>query len=186
MAAVTAQNAHRAQSMTRQAIGESFRKLNPRWMMHNPVMLVVEVGSVFTTLDAIRLLVTGQGGLFSFTLQIAIWLWLTVLFSNYAEALAEGRGRAQADNLRATRTETMARRLTAAGTIESVPGPSLRKGDRVLVSAGEIVPSDGTILVGMASIDESAITGESAPVIRAAGVVRSWALFLGSVPARGR
>lgn len=156
-------------SMARQAIGEAFRKLNPRWMMHNPVMFVVEVGSVFTTLDAIRLLFTGQGSLFNFTLQIAMWLWLTVLFANYAEALAEGRGRAQAAALRSTRTETMAHRILAGGGEETIPGTALRKGDRVRVAAGELIPSDGTIVQGAASIDESAITGESAPVIRAAG-----------------
>ena len=152
-----------------QAIGEAFRKLNPRWMMHNPVMFIVEVGSVFTTVDAVRLLAQGKASLFSFTLQIAIWLWLTVVFANFAEALAEGRGRAQAQALRSTRTETMARRLLADGTIQMVPGAKLVKGDRVRVQAGEIVPSDGTIIEGAASIDESAITGESAPVVRAAG-----------------
>ncbi len=156
-------------SAVNQAIGEAFRKLNPRWMMHNPVMFVVEVGSVFTTLDALRLLLEGKGSLFSFTLQIAIWLWLTVLFANFAEALAEGRGRAQAQALRGTRTETMARRLNASGTFEMVPGTQLAKGNRVKVVAGEVIPSDGTIIEGAASIDESAITGESAPVVRAAG-----------------
>lgn len=151
------------------AIGDAFRKLNPRWMMHNPVMFVVEVGSVFTTLDAVRLLIEGKAGLFNFTLQIAVWLWLTVLFANFAEAIAEGRGRAQAQALRSTRTETMASKIGADGTITKVAGTELRKGDRVTIGAGEIVPSDGIIIEGAASIDESAITGESAPVIRAAG-----------------
>ncbi len=155
-------------SAVSQAIGEAFRKLNPRWMMHNPVMFIVEVGSVFTTLDAVRLLIEGNASLFNFTLQIAIWLWLTVLFANFAEALAEGRGRAQAQALRSTRTETMARKIGPSGTIEAVPGTQLRVGDRVVVAAGEIIPSDGTIIEGVASVDESAITGESAPVIRAA------------------
>lgn len=152
-----------------QAIGEAFRKLNPRWMMHNPVMFVVELGSVFTTIDAIRLLAAGNDSLFSFTLQISIWLWLTVLFANFAEALAEGRGRAQAQALKSTRTETMARRIGQGGKIEVIPGTQLKKGDRVVVAAGETIPSDGTVVQGVASVDESTITGESAPVIRAAG-----------------
>ncbi len=152
-----------------QAIGEAFRKLNPRWMMHNPVMFVVEIGSIFTTIDAIRLLAEGNGSLFSFTLQIAIWLWLTVLFANFAEALAEGRGRAQAQALRSTRTETTARLIGPGGKIQIVPGTQLKKGDKVIVSAGETIPSDGTVIQGVASVDESTITGESAPVIRAAG-----------------
>ena len=152
-----------------QAIRDAFRKLNPRWMMHNPVMFVVEVGSVFTTLDAVRLLVDHKGSLFGFTLQIAIWLWLTVLFANFAEALAEGRGRAQAQALRSTRTETMARRVLADGRIETVSGTQLRKGDRVRVAAGDVIPSDGTVIEGTAAVDESAITGESAPVLRASG-----------------
>lgn len=156
-------------SAVSQAIGEAFKKLNPRWMMHNPVMFVVEIGSVFTTLDAARLLINGNHSLFGFTLQIAIWLWLTVLFANFAEALAEGRGRAQAQALRSTRTETMANRIKSDGTVERVAGTQLKKGDRVRVVAGELIPSDGTIIDGAATIDESAITGESAPVIRAAG-----------------
>ncbi len=169
MAAQEAKWQEAPRSAVRQAIVDSFRKLNPRWMMHNPVMFVVEVGSVFTTADAVRLFIQAQSSLFSFTLQIAIWLWLTVLFANYAEALAEGRGRAQAHALRSTRTETIAKKLMPDGQIAEVPGTSLRKGDRVRVAAGEIIPSDGTIVHGAASIDESAITGESAPVIRAAG-----------------
>lgn len=151
------------------AIGEAIRKLNPRWMMHNPVMFVVEIGSVFTTLDVIRLAVAANHSLLGFTVQIAIWLWLTVLFANFAEALAEGRGRAQAQALRNARTETLARRIGPSGETILVPGTELKKGDQVMVSAGEIIPSDGTIIHGAASIDESAITGESAPVVRAAG-----------------
>ena len=152
-----------------QAIGEAFRKLNPRWMMHNPVMFVVEIGSVFTTVDAVRLLAQGNASLFGFTMQIAVWLWLTVLFANFAEALAEGRGRAQAQALRSTRTETIARRIGPNGQIQTIAGTQLRKGDRVVVAAGETIPSDGTVIEGVASVDESTITGESAPVIRAAG-----------------
>src|SRR6266576_3379895 len=148
--------------IVRRAIGDSFLKLNPRTMMGNPVMFVVEIGSVITTV----LLFKG-GAAFKFNLQITLWLWFTVLFANFAEAMAEGRGKAQADTLRRARSETMANRL--------LPGSSgqLRIGDMVLVSAGEFIPSDGEILEGVASVDESAITGESAPVIREAGGDRS-------------
>jgi len=156
--------------IVRCAILDSFVKLNPRPMMANPVMFVVEIGSVITTL----LLLKG-GAAFFFNLQITLWLWFTVLFANFAEAMAEGRGKAQADNLRKARSETMARRLVASnrGEVETIPSAKLRAGDLVLVSAGELIPSDGEILEGVASVDESAITGESAPVIREAGGDRS-------------
>jgi len=150
------------------AIWDSILKLNPRKMMGNPVMFVVEVGSVVTTV----LLLKG-GGAFKFNLQITLWLWFTVLFANFAEAMAEGRGKAQADTLRKARSETMANRLTGTGQVEKVPSAKLRAGDLVLVSAGEMVPSDGEIIEGVASVDESAITGESAPVIRESGGDRS-------------
>ncbi len=150
------------------AVLDSFVKLNPRHMMGNPVMFVVEVGSVITTV----LLVRG-GTEFLFNLQITLWLWFTVVFANFAEAMAEGRGKAQADTLRKARSETVANRITAGGAIEQVSSSKLRAGDMVLVSAGELIPSDGTILEGVASVDESAITGESAPVIREAGGDRS-------------
>lgn len=151
-----------------QAVAESFKKLHPRWMVLNPVMFVVEIGSVFTTVDAVRYLIQGNHTLSGFTLQIAIWLWLTVLFANFAEALAEGRGQAQAAALRSTRTETTAKRLVN-GSVQMVSATELRKGDRVLIEAGDLVPGDGTVLEGTAAVDESPITGESAPVIRTSG-----------------
>jgi K+-transporting ATPase ATPase B chain len=150
------------------ALWDSFLKLNPRKMMGNPVMFVVEIGSVITTV----LLFKG-GTDFKFNLQITLWLWFTVLFANFAEAMAEGRGKAQADTLRKARSETIAHRVLADGKTEQVPSSNLRTGDLVLVSAGEFIPSDGEIIEGVASVDESAITGESAPVIREAGGDRS-------------
>ena len=144
-------------------------------MMKNPVMFVVEVGSVLTTLQLIRGLVAPIPGATNtkFELQITLWLWFTVLFANFAEAMAEGRGKAQADNLRKSRTETTANRLLADGRTEVVGATELRKEDVVLVVAGEFIPGDGEIIEGVASVDESAITGESAPVIREAGGDRS-------------
>jgi K+-transporting ATPase ATPase B chain len=137
-------------------------------MMGNPVMFVVEIGSVITTV----LLFKG-GAASKFNLQITLWLWFTVLFANFAEAMAEGRGKAQADTLRKARSETVANRIADDGSIEQVPSSKLRAGDVVLVSAGEFIPSDGEIIEGVASVDESAITGESAPVIRESGGDRS-------------
>jgi len=156
-------------NIVRNAIKGALIKLNPRTMMGNPVMFVVEIGSVITT----ALLFKG-GSAFKFNLQITLWLWFTVLFANFAEAMAEGRGKAQADTLRRARSETMANRITGKddGT-EQVPSSKLRAGDMVFVSAGELIPSDGEIIEGVASVDESAITGESAPVIREAGGDRS-------------
>jgi K+-transporting ATPase ATPase B chain len=154
--------------IVRRAIWDSIVKLDPRHMMGNPVMFVVEVGSVITTV----LLVKG-GTQFGFNLQITLWLWFTVLFANFAEAMAEGRGKAQADSLRKARTETMANRLLADGSRETVAGSKLRTGDLVVVTAGEFIPGDGEIIDGVASVDESAITGESAPVIRESGGDRS-------------
>jgi potassium-transporting ATPase ATP-binding subunit len=158
--------------IVRRAIRDSFRKLHPRTMAKNPVMFVVEVGSVLTTWRLIQDALTGQPGL-GFELQITFWLWLTVLFANFAEAMAEGRGKAQADTLRKAKTETMANRERPGGSYESVPAPALRKGDIVRVLAGEVIPADGEIVEGVASVDESAITGESAPVIRESGGDRS-------------
>ncbi len=154
------------------AIGDSFRKLHPRTMARNPVMFVVEIGSVLTTWRLIQDTITGGDGLF-FEFQITFWLWLTVLFANFAEAMAEGRGKAQADTLRKAKTETVAHRERADGKLEDVAAPMLRKGDVVRVSAGEVIPADGDIIEGVASVDESAITGESAPVIRESGGDRS-------------
>jgi len=154
--------------IVRRAIWDAILKLNPRKMMGNPVMFVVEIGSVITT----ALLIKG-GTAFKFNLQITLWLWFTVLFANFAEAMAEGRGKAQADTLRKARAETIANRLLSGGQTEQVPSSKLRAGDMVLVSASEFIPSDGEIVEGVASVDESAITGESAPVIREAGGDRS-------------
>ena len=161
--------------IVKRAIGDSFIKLNPRTMMKNPVMFVVEAGSVLATLQLIRGIVAPVPGVTStgFELQITLWLWFTVLFANFAEAMAEGRGKAQADNLRKAKTETIAHRVVAGDKTEDVPAPQLRKDDVVIVSAGEFIPGDGEIVQGVASVDESAITGESAPVIREAGGARS-------------
>ncbi len=152
----------------RRALGDAVVKLDPRTMMKNPVMFVVEVGAVVTTV----LLFRGKQS-FAFNLQITLWLWFTVLFANFAEAMAEGRGKAQADTLRKARSETVAKRLLANGTTETIPSSKLRSGDLVMVIAGELVPGDGEVIEGVASVDESAITGESAPVIREAGGDRS-------------
>ncbi|HTP87116.1 MAG TPA: potassium-transporting ATPase subunit KdpB [Bryobacteraceae bacterium] len=154
------------------AVRDSFIKLNPRTLMKNPVMFVVEIGSVVTTFDLVRDHMLHQSG-FSFELQITLWLWFTVLFANFAEAMAEGRGKAQADTLRKARSETIAHRLRADGSTEEVSGAKLRAGDKVKVVAGDFIPGDGEVIEGVASVDESAITGESAPVIRESGGDRS-------------
>ena len=158
--------------IVRAAVRDSFRKLHPRTMAKNPVMFVVEVGSVLTTLALLRDLTLDRAEL-GFEFQITFWLWLTVLFANFAEAMAEGRGKAQADTLRKARTEALANLLHADGTTETVAAARLRKGDVVVVKAGEFIPADGEIIEGVASVDESAITGESAPVIRESGGDRS-------------
>jgi potassium-transporting ATPase ATP-binding subunit len=156
-------------NLVRSAAWSSLLKLNPRNMMGNPVMFVVEIGSVITT----ALLILDPHKAFSFNLQITLWLWFTVLFANFAEAMAEGRGKAQAETLRRARSETIARRIDCNGKIEEIPSARLRAGDMVSVTAGELIPGDGEIVEGVASVDESAITGESAPVIREAGGDRS-------------
>ncbi|HEX7722963.1 MAG TPA: potassium-transporting ATPase subunit KdpB [Pyrinomonadaceae bacterium] len=160
--------------IVRRAIVDAFIKLNPRAMMKNPVMFVVEVGSVLTTIQFIYGVFRPVTGITNpkFELQITLWLWFTVLFANFAEAMAEGRGKAQADNLRRSRTKTIAHRVKNGG-IEDIAAPDLRKDDLVIVSASEFIPGDGEIVEGVASVDESAITGESAPVIREAGGDRS-------------
>jgi potassium-transporting ATPase ATP-binding subunit len=150
------------------ALGETFRKLDPRLMVKNPVMFVTLVGAAISTVEIFRS--PGQTG---FVLQIAIWLWFTVLFANFAEAIAEGRGKAQAKSLRATRTRTNANKISGNGKIETVDAGSLRKGDIVIVRTNELIPADGEIVEGAATVDESAITGESAPVIRESGGDRS-------------
>jgi K+-transporting ATPase ATPase B chain len=157
-------------TILRPAIKASFTKLDPRWQVKNPVMFVVEIGSVITLIYFVIALTNHGDALFIG--QVSLWLWFTVVFANLAEAVAEGRGKAQADALRRTRTETIARRLVD-GKEEPVPAPQLRKGDVVVCETGDVIPSDGTIIEGIASVDESAITGESAPVIREAGGDRS-------------
>ncbi len=160
-------------TIVRPAAGDSFRKLNPRTMARNPVMFIVEIGSVLVTLIFLRDLGESTGTQNLFAGLLAAWLWFTVLFANFAEAMAEGRGKAQAATLRQARTETMANRRTADGSIEHVSSASLTVDDVVVVSVGEMIPSDGEIVEGIASVDESAITGESAPVIRESGGDRS-------------
>src|SRR5450432_375878 len=152
------------------AIGEAFKKLNPLHMVGNPVMFVTEVGAAITTV----LMFTGtEGASFGFLLQVTLWLWFTVVFANFAEAMAEGRGKAQADSLRKARTQTYGHRITSTGSTEQVLAERLRKDDLVIVKAGEFIPGDGEIVEGAATVDESAITGESAPVVREAGGDRS-------------
>jgi potassium-transporting ATPase ATP-binding subunit len=155
------------------AVRGSFPKLDPRVQVRNPVMFIVEIGSVITTVIFFADLARGQTSSLWFTGVISIWLWLTVLFANFAEAIAEGRGKAQARALRAMRTTTTARRRTPGGELADVPAPELRRGDIVEVVAGEVIPADGDVIDGVGSVDESAITGESAPVIREAGGDRS-------------
>ncbi|HEX3990103.1 MAG TPA: potassium-transporting ATPase subunit KdpB [Acetobacteraceae bacterium] len=156
------------------AIGQSFVKLDPRLMIRNPVMFVVEVVATLTTVIFVRDVLT-HGEYLGFTFQIVAWLWVTVLFANLAEAVAEGRGKAQAATLRKARTETVAKRLPAvtATQYQEVAAPDLKQGDIVLVEMGDLIPSDGDVIEGIASVDESAITGESAPVIRESGGDRS-------------
>ncbi|MEW6148627.1 MAG: potassium-transporting ATPase subunit B, partial [Pseudomonadota bacterium] len=141
------------------AVKASFTKLDPRWMVKNPVMFVVEVVAALTTVIFLRDVATGGAGL-GFTFQIILWLWFTVLFANFAEAVAEGRGKAQAETLRKTRTESQAKLLSGAGRdYELVSGTSLKVGDVVLVEAGDTIPSDGEVIEGVASVNEAAITG---------------------------
>ena len=154
--------------IVRPALGDAFKKLDPRLMIKNPVMFVTQVGAVLTTVG----IFTAPAGERSFILQLAIWLWFTVLFANFAEAVAEGRGKAQADSLRKARKDTMARRLKH-GREEKVPAPELQKGDLVVCETNDVIPADGEVIEGIASVDEAAITGESAPVIRESGGDRS-------------
>jgi K+-transporting ATPase ATPase B chain len=148
------------------SLPDAVRKLDPRTMVHSPVMFVVEVGALGCTVLAISAPST-------FAWWVVVWLWLTVIFANLAEAVAEGRGKAQAASLRRAKTETIANRLRKDGAVENVPATQLTLGDRVVVVAGEIIPGDGDVVEGVASVDESAITGESAPVIRESGGDRS-------------
>ena len=158
-------------TIARAAVRDSLAKLAPRRMIRNPVMFVVEVGAVLTTALVVRDLVVGDA--IRFGLQVALWLWFTMLFANFAEAMAEGRGKAQAESLRAARSETIARVRLDDRTIEEKPSSRLKVGDVCVVSAGQIIPGDGDVIEGVASVDESAITGESAPVIRESGGDRS-------------
>src|SRR6476469_4660358 len=165
--------------IVRRAIRDAFTKLDPRHMVRNPVMFVVLVGSVYTTVVFGRDVVQGRAD-WAFTLQLALWLWFTVVFANFAEAMAEGRGKAQADTLRKSRTQTTAKRLVGEGAgridrsrYQEVPAEQLRRGDLVVCLPGDVIPGDGEVVDGVASVDESAITGESAPVIRESGGDRS-------------
>src|SRR5690349_18030964 len=158
--------------LVRTAFVDSFRRLTPRYQWRNPVMFVVYIGSILTTLLWIQAL-TGKGEApAGFILAVTLWLWVTLVFANFAEAIAEGRSKAQASSLKSARKDTMAKRLARADRNAArtpTPSANLRKGDIVLVEQGDIVPGDGEVIEGVASINESAITGESAPVIRAAG-----------------
>jgi len=152
---------------------DSFIKLDPRLMIKNPVMFVVEVTSVLTMFTLFRDTLAHRMALAGFEFQIVLWLWFTVLFANFAEAMAEGRGKAQADNLRKTRTETQAKLMVKGGETKLVPAAKLRRGDIVMVAAGDVIPGDGEVIEGVAAVNEAAITGESAPVIRESGGDRS-------------
>ena len=159
--------------LVRQAILDSFKKLNPRILVKNPVMFIVEIGSILTTIAFIYDLFSHNYHSANFNGQISLWLWFTVLFANFAEAIAEGRGKAQADALRKTRTDTPAFRRNVDGKIEKISSSKLRKGDIVIVETGQLIPADGTVIEGTALVNEAVITGESAPVIREAGGDRS-------------
>ena len=156
----------------RRALRESFVKLNPVTLAKNPVMFVVEVGAALVTVFLVRDVIAGASNL-GFTTQIALWLWFTVLFANFAEAMAEARGKAQADTLRKTKSDSVAKRILSNGDIESVPASKLRAGDIVTAETGDLIPGDGDVIEGIATVDESVITGESAPVIRESGGDRS-------------
>src|SRR5581483_3993805 len=160
-------------AILRRAVGDSLRKLDPRLMARNPVMFVVEVGSVLTTLLFVRDVGMATAHDNVFVGLVAAWLWFTVLFANFAEAVAEGRGKAQADTLRKTRSETVAFVRQPDGSVRETPSSALQLGDCCVVEAGQLVPGDGEVIEGIASVDESAITGESAPVIRESGGDRS-------------
>src|SRR5579862_9896476 len=162
-------------AIVRRAIGDAFIKLTPRHMVRNPVMFVVLIGSVMTTAVLGRELAVDRSHL-GFTVQLTLWLWFTVLFANFAEAMAEGRGKAQADTLRKARTQTQAKRIPSPDRKHDalqVPAEALRRGDYVMCTPGDLIPGDGEVVEGVASVDESAITGESAPVIRESGGDRS-------------
>ncbi len=174
MAVIPVEKRKKANVWTREivarAVSDAFRKLNPATLYTNPIMLIVEIGALLTSLLYVRDLVNGEPfDTLRFELQISVWLWFTVLFANFAEAIAEGRGKAQAETLRKTRTQTTARRLKPAGGEETVSSSDLRKGDLVLVLNGELIPGDGDVVEGVAYVNEAAITGESAPVLKEPG-----------------
>src|SRR6202012_887980 len=158
--------------IVRRAIIDSFLKLYPKTLAKHPVMFVVEGGALLTTVLMVKTLVTG-GAEFGFEFQIAAWLWFTVWFANFAEAMAEGRGKAQADALRKTKSDASAKKVGGEGQREVVPASTLRKDDLVLCEPNDVIPGDGEVVEGIASVDESVITGESAPVIRESGGDRS-------------
>src|SRR5438094_7232336 len=158
--------------IVRRAARESFVKLNPLIVAKNPVMFVVEVGAAITSVLVMRDILIKAPGI-GFSVQIALWLWFTVVFANFAEAMAEARGKAQADTLRKTKTDAMGKRLVAGGKFEIVPASKLRAGDVVICEVGDVIPGDGEVIEGIATVDESVITGESAPVIRESGGDRS-------------
>src|SRR5579864_4883655 len=160
-------------TIVRRAVKDSFLKLNPRTEARNPIMFVVLVGAAWTSVLFFRDLNKATAATSAFGGLVSLWLWFTVLFANFAEALAEGRGKAQADTLRKTRSETVAHVLQADGTTVDKPSSALNVGDRVVCERGDLVPGDGDVIEGIAAIDESAITGESAPVIRESGGDRS-------------
>ena len=162
-------------AIVKRALLDSLKKLDPRTLYKNPVIFIVEIGALLTTVLYIRDIANGKGfELLRFELQITVWLWFTVLFANFAEAIAEGRGKAQADTLRKTRTQTVAKRVKADGTLEDVPGGALRRGDIVYVESNQLIPGDGDVVEGVAYVNEAAITGESAPVLKEPGTdVRS-------------
>src|SRR5215469_10042278 len=159
--------------IVRVALVDSLKKLDPRVQARNPVMFVVEVTALAVTIILCHDLAIGNYQYGGFEFQIALWLWFTVLFANFAEAMAEGRGKAQADNLRKTRTETQAKLVGGNGKIQMVAATGLKRGDVVLVEAGDVIPGDGEVIEGIAAVNEAAITGESAPVIRESGGDRS-------------
>ncbi|HEV3311703.1 MAG TPA: potassium-transporting ATPase subunit B, partial [Chloroflexota bacterium] len=159
-------------NILKQALIDSFLKLNPRTQLKNPVMFTVGVGAAITTVEFLRSIFDPHAGLGAdrfFTAAVGLWLWFTVLFANFAEAMAEGRGKAQADTLRRTRTDARAKKLLPDGQTQIVSATELRRGDIVLVVAGDLIPGDGDVLEGVASVNEAAITGESAPVIKEPG-----------------
>ena len=155
------------------ALGDAVRKLDPRSMARNPVMFIVEVGALLTTVLAVTDWGSNTGQQNVFAVSVAVWLWATVLFANFAEAMAEGRGKAQADTLRTTIAESVAKVRTPDGSVVAKPSTQLELGDLCIVVAGEVIPGDGDIVEGIATVDESAITGESAPVVRESGGDRS-------------